>query len=322
MTLPDVTIVTSCYCFHNKFRTRSILEINDSIEIILSLPVYLVIFTDSLFYQIIKSKREKFGLIDQTLVVNVPFENTWASLYFYNVASNRNKYHAIRHDINCPYTHCIQCNKFDFLLQIINMNPFGTSKVGWLDGFVGINGKFSIYQGDDYIEKFVHTLNSINDKFRITILDVNDKRYKQDINKREYYSKYRYVVYSGFFTSGIELAIPILKRLKEIFVHTTNLGYGHGDEMLYLEILDEFDEYIDKAYGDYHYILNNFINPVYNLGYIYTNIIKKYLLYERKKECNECCKSIIESNKKKIAKSDGNDLLFNKISEIYVKTYT
>lgn len=321
MAFPDVTIVTSCYCFHNEFQTRSSIEINDSIDIILSLPVYLVVFTDSLFYEIIKSKREKIGLIDQTLVINVPFEKTWAALHFDTVVSNRKKYHPTRDERNCPFTHCIQCNKFDFVLQIINTNPFGTSKFGWLDGFVGKNGKFRIYQGEDYIEQFVKTLNSVNEKFRIMVLNVNDKKYKQDDKKREYYSKYRYVVCGGFFTCGVEVGIPILTRLKELFVRTTALGYGHGDEMLYLEILDEFDKDIERAYGDYHYILNNFIEPVYNLGYIYTNIIKKYLLYEYKKECNECCRAVLETNKNNVIKSDGKNILFNKICELYVQTY-
>ena len=137
------------------------------------------------------------------------------------------------------------------------------------------------------------------------ILNVNDKEFKKEIHKKEYYKKYRYVVCGGFFTCGKEKGIPILNRLKELFVQTTNLGYGHGDEMLYLEVLDEFYDTIDRAYGDYHFILNNFVEPTYNLTYIYKNIIHNYLRFDYIKECNKCCETVLEANKNKIIQSDG-----------------
>lgn len=320
MKFPDVTIVTSCYYFHNEFKTRTKTEIKDSINIILQLPVYLVIYTDSIFYSIIQKKRQELGLEDQTKIINMPFDTLWAAQYLSQVVSNREKYHPTKDERNCPSTHCIQCNKFDFVLQVMDENPFETSKFGWLDGFVGKNGKFRIYQGDDYVDKFVSTLNNIGDNYRIMILNVNDKEFKKEIHKKEYYKKYRYVVCGGFFTCGKEKGIPILNRLKELFVQTTNLGYGHGDEMLYLEVLDEFYDTIDRTYGDYHYILNNFIEPTFNLTYIYKNIIYNYLRFDYIKECNKCCETVLEANKNKIMQSKGTNLLYNKLCDIYIKT--
>ena len=47
------------------------------------------------------------------------------------------------------------------------------------------------------------------------------------------------------------------------------LGYGHGEEMLYLEILDEFYDDIERSYGDYGQIINNyFLKTTFLLIYV------------------------------------------------------
>lgn len=115
-------------------------------------------------------------------------------------------------------------------------------------------------------------LSEISDKFHLQVLNVADKKYKQPGHKREYYSRYQWVVCGSFFTCGVEVGQRVLGRLKELFVATTDAGYGHGDEMLYLEILDEFARDIHKGYGDYQQILHNFLRPTRNIGYVYHQI--------------------------------------------------
>ena len=73
------------------------------------------------------------------------------------------------------------------------------------------------------------------------------------------------------------------------------MGYGHGEEMLYLDVLDDFYDDIVKSYGDYGQIINNYINPTCNLNYIYNNIIKSYLNFGYNKECSDCCKKVLYS---------------------------
>jgi hypothetical protein len=65
--------------------------------------------------------------------------------------------------------------------------------------------------------------------------------------------------------------------------------------MLYLEVLDEFYDDIERSYGDYKDILNNFIHPTNNFYYINELIIKKYLSFGYNKECYDCCKKILYS---------------------------
>jgi len=92
-----------------------------------------------------------------------------------------------------------------------------------------------------------------------------------------------------------ELGIKILNRLNQIFIQTTILGYGHGEEMLYLEILDEFYDDIEKSYGDYKQLLNNYFYPTKNIYYIYHFIIQNYLNHGYYRECCDCCKITLQS---------------------------
>jgi hypothetical protein len=116
-------------------------------------------------------------------------------------------------------------------------------------------------------------------QFHIQILNVCDKRFKEPQHKREYYNQYRWLVCGGFFVTSQEAGVPILSRLKEIFVETTMAGYGHGEEMFYLEVLDEYHDQIRGTYGDYGQMLDNFIYPTRNAEYIYHVIMANYQRY-------------------------------------------
>jgi hypothetical protein len=291
--IPDCTIITCCYdlsMFNDK--SLSFDEILEKIDVVLQLPVYLVIFTDNTFFNKIQKIRYDYGFSKITLVIQQDLHKLWVYNYIDLVKSNREKYWPTRDDRTSSESHILTCNKFDFVLQIIDKNPFNTNKFSWLDSFLGINNKMRICE--EYTkDKFLYILNNLTDKFHIQILNVNDKKYKLDQNKKEYYNTYKYVVAGGFFTCGKEIGIKILNRLKEIFIKTTILGFGHGEEMLYLEILDEFYDDIQKSYGDYGQIINNFIQIEKNFSYIYYNIIKKYLDFGYNKECYDCCKKVI-----------------------------
>jgi hypothetical protein len=75
--------------------------------------------------------------------------------------------------------------------------------------------------------------------------------------------------------------------------NTTLLGYGHGEEMFYLDILDEFYDEIERSYGDYGNILNNFFGPTVNIHYINHLIVGNYIKHEYFKEGYECCFKLV-----------------------------
>jgi hypothetical protein len=289
---PDCTLVTASYTFNHLHKgARTPEELLDGIKTVLAIPAYLVIFCDSVMSEHIVKERMRNGLQDATSVRIVEFHQLWAYQFLDTVKENRRAYHPTKDDRTSAETHLITCNKFDFVLQTIQSNPFSTTKFAWIDSVVKENMTKIC---ENYNHSLLYkVLNSITHKFHIQILNVCDKKYTKKEHKREYYQQYRWIVCGSFFTCGKDTGTKILHRLKEIVTHTTQDGYGHGEEMFYLEVLDEFYEDIARGYGDYQQILNNIIQPTLNIHYIVYNIVKGYSQLGYHRECYDACTALI-----------------------------
>jgi hypothetical protein len=290
---PDCTLVTASYSFNHLHKgARTPEELFHGIKSVLQLPVYLVIYCDSVMSHFILKEREENGLSNATSVHIVEFHSLWAYQFLDKVKENRLAYHPTNDQRTSAETHLITCNKFDFVLQTIQSNPFNTSKFAWIDSVVKDNMSKIC---EDYNHSILYKiLNTITDKFHIQILNVCDKKYKLKEHKREFYQQYRWIVCGSFFTCGKHIGTLILNRLKDIVTQTTAEGYGHAEEMFYLEVLDEFYDDIVKSYGDYGQILNNFIEPTRNITYILQFIVKRYSQLSYHKECYHCCTALIK----------------------------
>ena len=323
MVPPDCTLTTACFDltkYHN--HSRNLKDSINNMKTLLEVPCYLVIYTDESCIDLIKEIRNSFNLNHLTKYIVTKFEDL--TFYKYNdiIKNNREKYHPTKDQRTCSESHLICCSKFDFVLQTIHSNPFNTMKFGWIDS--NLNQNFSKICEDYTNGMLINVLNnSLNDKFHIQILNVNDKKYKEKHHKREYYAQYRWVVCGCLFITNKELGVKILTRLNEIFEETTNIGYGHSEEMFYLEVLDEFYDVIEKSYGDYGQIINNFIYPTRNLNYIYYCIIQNYLSFGYNKECYDCCKKVLYSIEKLNVQCNPDiymsTLFLSYVSSFYVK---
>ena len=291
--IPDCTLVTGCFCmkkYHND--ARDLNEVMNSAKTLLETPCYIVFFGDSHTIPLLKERREKLGLTHLSIYYEFEPENLWSFQFLDIVKKNRDIYWPTRDKRTSSETHLITCNKFDFVLKAIESNPFNTNKFCWIDSFLKENFSQVCEGYNPYT--LLHILRNITDKFHIQILNVVDKKYKQPENKREYYNQYRWVVCGGFFSCGKEIGVKILNRLKEIVESTTLMGYGHGEEMFYLEVLDEFYDDIVRSYGDYGQIFNNFIKPTKNIYYIEHIILKNFINYKYYKEAFDCSKKLLE----------------------------
>lgn len=294
-SIPKCTVVTACYDlskYHNKSRNKN--EIIYNIHTLLEIPCYLVIYCNSEMYQDIIQIRENNNLLHLTKIIVQELEDTWAGINLLEkIKYNRSIYWPTRDERTCSETHALTCNKFDFVYQSIIHNYFNTDKFAWIDVFVGPN--FSRLSEGITPNVFLNILHNTSNKFHIQILNVQDKKYILECNKKEYYKTYPWLVCGGFFTTPSNSGKAILSRLKEICINTTNLGFGHGEEAFYLEILDEFYDNIERSYGDYKQMLNNYFKPIYNIEYIYNYIILRYYNFKYYKECIDACKALIES---------------------------
>ena len=335
---PNCTLVTACYDLH-KYNTkcRTTAECLHLIDPLLQIPVYLVIYGSKTTIPAIRARRHKYDKI--TKYIEMELEDLWTYQFLEQVKQNRAAYWPTRDERTCAESHIICCNKFDFLLETMTINPFNTTHFGWIDAYLGkasdkvlADYKASTLQGDQkastpsgskkespickaytlpicdtlrICEAYTPTtvpriLRTIadewkSDKFHIQILNVCDKRFKDPANKREYYNQYRWIMCGGFFLTAIDAGITILSRLKEIFVETTLAGYGHGEEMFYLEVLDEYSDQIRGTYGDYGQILDNFIYPTQNIEYVYHTIFERYKQYGYTREANALATQLLEA---------------------------
>jgi len=367
---PNCTLVTACYDLH-KYNTkcRTTAECLNLIDPLLKIPVYLVIYGSKTTIPAIRARRHKYDKI--TKYIEMELEDLWTYQFLEQVKQNRAAYWPTRDERTCAESHIICCNKFDFLLETMTINPFNTTHFGWIDAYLGKasdkvladykvsiapkgDQKASTLQGDQKASSLQGDQNALDpsgtkdlkdpkgcqkvstlpstpsgtkevpicdtlriceaytpatvprilrtiadewksDKFHIQILNVCDKRFKDPANKREYYNQYRWIMCGGFFLTAIDAGITILSRLKEIFVETTLAGYGHGEEMFYLEVLDEYSDQIRGTYGDYGQILDNFIYPTQNIEYVYHTIFERYKQYEYTREANALATQLLEA---------------------------
>lgn len=290
-SVPDCTLVTACYVFTSYHaKSRNVEETLQTMDALLAIPCYLVIYCNQELEQPLLQQRST--MLHLTKIIVQPFESLWCHSLLNTVKKNRESFWPTRDERTCAETHLITCNKADFVLQTIHSNPFQTRRFGWIDANLGRNGsKISRSYTNNLL---LRILDQVDDRFHLQLLNVVDKKYKQPENKREYYLHYRWVACGCLFTTSSELGIRILSRIKELIVSTTEMGYGHGEEMFYLEILDEFYDDIHRSYGDYQDILHNFIEPTTSFVYIYWNLVMRYYDMGYHKECIDVCKELLK----------------------------
>lgn len=293
--VPDCTLTTGIFLL-NKYhpQSRTVEETLKGIETLLRTPCYLVIYCNAPLASHIIAMRQQHGLEGLTKVNVVEVEDLWAYQFADKIRANREITWPTRDGRISTESTVIVFNKFDFVRQTICENPFRTTKFGWIDGSLNEGGRKICAEGD-FHSRLLYVLRNITDKFHLQVLNVEDKKYKEDCYKPEYYQQARWVVVGCLFTTSAERGMKILTRLCDIVAHTIQLGYGHGEEYLYLEVLDEFEDDIQRGYGDYKDTLHNFLMPTKNLVYIYWNIIINYFHKHYDKECICACRTLLGS---------------------------
>jgi hypothetical protein len=312
--IPDCTLTTACFNLSNyNENARDIKEGVEYMRTLLETPCYLVIYTDNSSINEIKKIRNDAGLENLTHYIVIELTEFPKYYLLSTIRENREKYYPTRDIRTFPESHLVVISKFDFVLNTIETNPFKTSKFGWIDSHLNKNfSKICENYENNILLKILHETKP--NKFHIQILNICDKKFKEKEKKREMYEEYRYIVCGGLFITGLDIGKQILNRLNEVAIHTTYDGYGHGEEMFYLEILDEFYDDIERSYGDYKNIIDNFIYTTKGHNYIIELIIKNSIMYGYLREGYDCCKKLlneIETFKIKIDYEIYFSLLFN-----------
>ncbi len=307
MNIPDCTLSTCYYSFQQDVTD------SESLNILCRLPCYMVFYGDNITIPILKNLREQYNLTECSEFIEISFENLWSFQYREIIKSNREIYWPTANTENEQNSldilstkslekEIICCNKFSFMLKTLESNPFKTNKFAWIQ----YNLFHNFLNVKDNIELVTEILNNITDKLHLYITGVEDKKYVLLQNKAEYYKIKRNIVSGSLITCGKEIGEKIFNRLNTNFVETTLAGYGHGDEMYFLEILDEFSEYIVKGYGKHEHMITNFfpyldINNtksdntinIIDKSYIYWSILRRYIDFGYYREAYECSEYLL-----------------------------
>ena len=287
--IPDCTLTTACFDLtkYNKFSRDKNTTLNN-IKSLLEVPCYLVIYTDIYFYSYIFELRKKYNSMTHYIITDLESLNTFK--YLKKIKENRIKYHPTKDERTCAETHLLCSSKFDLVLNTIDTNPFNTTKFGWIDSNVGLNfSKICVNYKHNMLLKLLKQCNE--NKFYLQILNACDPKLLLDL--QSYYSQYRWVVCGCLFIAPKEMGIKILTKLNDIFIKHTMEGYGHGEEMYYLELLYSHKEDLHVSYGDYKHILNNFIRPTECIEYI-DYVVTRFLDNKQYNECIQCCETVIK----------------------------
>jgi len=315
-------MVTSCYNL-TRFNpgSRSLLENIESFDVLLSLHIYLVIYGDSTTIPILQKRRESFELSSLTVFVKKEYEELDVAPFTELVHKNREEYWPSRDSRTCAESHLLCCNKFYFLLDAMERNPWSHTRFGWIDGNLKMPNPANIKICEDYspltLLKAVEYTRE--DRFHLQVLNVVDKKFKEPENKREFYNQYRWIMCGCFFTFGTTIGKLILERLCQIFIETTTQGYGHAEEMFYLEILDEFRNDLSITYGDYGQIVNNWVTPTRNIHYIFHYILQGYSNRGYFEEAIHCGRQLIDAFRQHEIARD--DQMHVEIAEIVYMSY-
>ena len=315
--ISDATIVSACFYLKDYYPEKSQLfarnvseMVNENGEFLLEKLCYMTIFCDNHTYpEIFKIRNEKYNLGKFTKYYVMNFEDIWTYQWKDKVIENREKHWPTR-DTRAEWpSHLITCNKADFILTAINENFFNTSNFVWCD--FNIKKIFNDQRVKEYYDKkyslkerdtiFLNILSNIPKKFHVQIINVIDKKYLLNQNKLEFYNHYRYKIAGTLFSlSNIPDNIKILEELKQNFINMVELGFGHGEEMLFYDVYYKNFNNFERSYGDYSEVIYNFCYPTENLNYVLNSIVKNYLNLKYYEECLEACEKVLYSfyNKK------------------------
>ncbi|MFN6413178.1 MAG: hypothetical protein ACK41S_14545, partial [Planctomycetota bacterium] len=114
-------------------KSRTTAECLHLIDPLLQIPVYLVIYGCKTTMPAIRARRHKYDAI--TKYIEIELEDLWSYQFLPQVKENRAKYWPTRDERTCAESHIICCNKFDFVLETMTINPFNTTHFGWIDAY-------------------------------------------------------------------------------------------------------------------------------------------------------------------------------------------
>lgn len=225
--------------------------------LLLACNIHLVVYCSPEDYAEFRAQREKHGLLDKTEFVVRAFEQIPFYKHREQIERNREVYWPTRNARAPTDVHIICMSKFEFVREVAERNPFGTTHVGWVD--------FRLLGEHCKPQELLAVASAPRPRFTVTVMNCWTPNDYADL--RTFYAQYRYIVCGGMWTADVVSAQNMLPRLIAHAERVTLAGYGHGEEAIFAFAIDEQPEAFTLTLGDYQNITGNYFGVVHNYGY-------------------------------------------------------
>lgn len=247
----------------------------------------LIVYCEEEYADIFRTIRKIFGFEHITQINTVKLED----LYFYQFK----KFLTRGEDLDTNYNknaHVVMCNKFKFLLDSIQENPFCTTHFAWIDiNLLDKTFNDSVnYLDIGIYDKIKEIASNPRDKFSIEV--INHWTPAWYANLAAFYERYQWIVAGCFFTMENEVGKVVLQKLIDKAREITLQGFGSGEESFFSFIIDENPELFHLYVGDYQDTIHNYYSITKNHNYVRW-VIDKW----KNSESQKIYRNILETTK-------------------------
>lgn len=264
--MDNLTIITCLYDIRKKEGStpQSIHTINDYLELskhMLQVHLPMVIFTDEEnITRHISKVRTGYGLLDKTVIINLPFEET----FFYkdlNVLKERmNQYSIVNwnKEKDTPLYVLLNNNKFDFLQRAMQLNPFHTNFFLWMDMGIQHCTKATKDEWMEVSKSWPSFICQYRD--RIHKLRIHTTTKPENMTWKDYFKMIYHHVAGGLFGGHKDCLyeyIQLFKQQWETILYKEK--WWQLDEAVMTILTDTYPDKFRFFYGDYDGLISNFI---------------------------------------------------------------
>ena len=264
--------------------------IDFSKKFLLKLPFPIIFFIDENeeTYNAIYNSRKELNLLDKTYIYKCDFKTTYFYKDFSRLQNLQTQFNILNGELNheTPLYIILNNNKFDCIDKTIELNPFNSSHLIWMD--FGIN---HVAESTEYIYEWI---NKVPDKIKQMCINP----FIENVVTKQHFRFIYHNMAGGLFSGSIEN----MKKYSELFKNKTDEIYNNNwyqiDEAVMTMVHRENPELFDLFYGDYRGIISNYLSPIHNIDLIIRNC-QKMLDYNKVKSAYDIlyyCLPYFENN--------------------------
>lgn len=271
----SLTITTCLYDIRKKEQStcQNISTLKDYLELsrhMLSVRLPIVVFTDEeeIVEHVYKTRLD-YGLMDKTLIVRLPFEQTFFYKDLDTLKQRMKEFHIVNwnEDKDTPLYVLLNNNKFDFLKRSMEINPFQTDFFLWMDMGIQHCTQATEKEWLDISETWPDFIQQ--DRNHIHQLRIHTVTKPDDMAWKDYFRMIYHHVAGGLFgghRDRVEEYIRLFQDQWHKILYEEN--WWQLDEAVMTILTETYPEKFRFFYGDYDGMLSNFIHSKKSFGLV------------------------------------------------------